>query len=289
MSTSPAELRSRAEEASAALPALVLSAERLSAMLAPGEHGLRRAGMGEDFWQYRPASSGDTARSIDWRRSARSDSQFVRDREAQSAQTVSLWVATGPGMRYSGDASRATKMFRSQVLALALGMVLLRGGERVGLLGLPARQGRAHAGLLARQLLAQAADASRNEHPGISLLRPNQRVVLFSDFLDDPSWLDPFIAQAAGSGMRGALVQVLDPDEENFPFGGAITFRSPGGDQRHDSRDAAGLRDAYLTRLAERRDWLNRQSGKAGWYFTHHVTDQAPAHVLGWLYQALGR
>ena len=82
MSPSADQLRAGAEAASAALPALMLSAERLAASLTAGAHGQRRAGTGEDFWQYRPATQGDTARSIDWRRSARSDGQFVRDREA---------------------------------------------------------------------------------------------------------------------------------------------------------------------------------------------------------------
>lgn len=284
-----ADLRAQAEAASAHLPGLVLSAERLAMMVAPGAHGLRRAGPGEDFWQYRPASAGDTARSIDWRRSARSDAQFVRDREAQTAQAVGLWVSAGQGMAWRGADDRPTKGARAQLLALALAMLLLRGGEKVGLLGQPARAGRVQADRLAEAMAAAAASAGDGDAPGSGALRPNQRLVILSDFLTDPAWVGDLLDRAGGLGLGGVLMQVLDPDEESFPYAGAVVFNSPSGMMRHDSRDAAGLRMAYRQRLAERRDWLAGRARRAGWHFGHHTTDHSPAVTLGWLYQMLGR
>ena len=288
-SSRAAGLRAGAEAASAHLPGLILSAERLAAMVAPGAHGLRRAGPGEDFWQYRPASAGDAARSIDWRRSARSDSQFVRDREAQTAQAVALWVSAGQGMDWRGAEDRPTKGARAQLLALALAMVLLRGGEKVGLLGQPARAGRAQADRLAEAMAAAVLAPGDGDAPGPEAIRPNQRLVILSDFLTDPAWVDDLLARAGALGLTGVLMQVLDPDEEEFPYAGAVLFRSASGALRHDSRDAAGLRAAYRQRLAERRDWLAGQARRAGWHFGHHRTDHSPAVALGWLYQVLGR
>lgn len=288
MTLTPADFRARAEAASAHLPGLILSAERLASMVAPGAHGLRRAGPGEDFWQYRPAHAGDTARSIDWRRSARSDAQFVRDREAQTAQAVGLWVSAGQGMGYAGASDRPQKGARARLLALALGMVLLRGGEKVGLLGQPARAGRAQAGRLAEGLVMAPMAEDDSDAPSPEMLRPNQRLVILSDFLTDPAWVQALLARAAGLGVSGVLMQVLDPDEESFPYAGAVVFRSLSGALRHDSRDAEGLRGAYQARLAERRDWLRAQAQGAGWHFGQHRTDHAPAMALNWLYQVLG-
>lgn len=287
MTRSSADLRAEAQGASAHLPALILSAERLAAMIAPGAHGLRRSGPGEDFWQYRPATQGDSARSIDWRRSARSDGQFVRDREAQTAQAVGLWISAGQGMGYSGAPARPAKADRAHLLALALAMVLLRGGEKVGLLGQPARAGRVQADRLAEQIVAQRGGGGDGDAPSPDHLRPNQRVVILSDFLDDPAWVDALLARASGMGVTGVLMQVLDPDEEVFPWTGAVLFRSLSGAIRHDSRDAGGLRDAYLARLAERREWLRQRAMGAGWHFGHHTTDHLPAVALSWLYQVL--
>lgn len=285
MSVSPADLRARAEAEAGSLPALVLSAERLAAMIAPGAHGLRRAGPGEDFWQYRPAAAGDTARSIDWRRSARSDAQFVRDREAQTAQSAVIWASAGQGMSYRGGTDRPSKRDRARLLSLALAMVLLRGGEKVGLAGQPPRAGRMQADRLAQALAAQTDAGTDADQPPLDALRPNQRVILISDFLGDPGWIGDYIGRASALGVKGAMLQVLDPDEEVFPFDGAVLFRSVSGRVSHDTRDAGGLRAAYLARLAERRDLLRQ---RAGWHFGTHDTAAAPATALMWLYQVLG-
>ncbi len=287
MTVSAQELRARAKAASAGLPALTLSAERLAAALMPGAHGQRRAGPGEDFWQYRPATTGDSARSIDWRRSARSDGQFVRDREAEVPQTASIWISAAAGMEHSGGAGRSSKRDRADLLALALAMALLAGGERVALAGDPPRPGRAQADRIAQSLVARPALDADDDAPPAMALRPGQRVVLFDDFLGDPQPVLDYLHRAAGLGIRGALLQVLDPDEQGFPWTGAVLFRSASGALSHDTRDAGGLRDAYLARLAERRELLGDAALNAGWRFASHDTAAAPAQALLWLWSVL--
>ena len=73
------------------LPGVLLDARRLAAS-APGVHGRRRAGQGEAFWQYRDHRAEDGARLVDWRRSARGDRYFVREREREAAQTAWFWI-----------------------------------------------------------------------------------------------------------------------------------------------------------------------------------------------------
>ena len=286
-SLTPAELRAGAEAASVGLPALMLSAERLAAALTAGAHGQRRAGPGEDFWQYRPATTGDTARSIDWRRSARSDGQFVRDREAEVPQSASIWVSAAAGMDYSGGANRPAKRARADLLALALAMALLDGGERVALAGDPPRPGRFQAERIAQSLVTRPPLAGDEDAPPAQALRPGQRVILFDDFLGDPQPVLDYLSRAAGMGVRGALMQVLDPDEEVFPWTGAVLFRSVSGALKHDTRDAGGLREAYLARLAERRELLGRAALNASWHFGTHDTLAAPAQALLWLWSVL--
>ena len=118
-------------------------------------------------------------------------------------------------------------------------------------------------------------------------LRPGQRVVLFDDFLGDPQPVLDYLHRAAGLGIRGALLQVLDPDEQGFPWTGAVLFRSASGALSHDTRDAGGLRDAYLARLAGRRELLGDAALNAGWRFASHDTAAAPAQALLWLWSVL--
>lgn len=99
----PAALRACAEGIAEALPPLLADAEHLAQAVLLGEHGRRRAGMGDEFWQYRPAHAGDEARMIDWRRSGRSDAHFVREKEWQAAQSVLIWVDDSASMGFAGD------------------------------------------------------------------------------------------------------------------------------------------------------------------------------------------
>ena len=63
----------RAEQASRALPPLLVEAQRIAATVILGVHGRKRSGPGETFWQYRPYAFGDSTQRIDWHKSARSD------------------------------------------------------------------------------------------------------------------------------------------------------------------------------------------------------------------------
>ncbi|GAB1477873.1 DUF58 domain-containing protein [Paracoccaceae bacterium] len=281
-----ADLRARAEALGQSLPALLAEADQLARAVQLGAHGRRRAGQGDEFWQYRPAHTGDAARSIDWRRSARSDAHFVREREWQAAQSVTLWVDRARSMGFSGDASRPAKGDRARLLALALAVLLLRGGERVGLAaGDPPRPGRAQL----VPLLTQLADNGPEDF-GVPLaagLVPHGRAVFISDFLGPLPPLEEALAEATERGVRGALLQVLDPAEEEFPFGGRVIFASMGGTLAHETQSAGDLRARYLDRLAERKARLAELARAAGWHFSTHHSGQPAQGALLWLYQAL--
>ncbi|AXC50425.1 DUF58 domain-containing protein [Paracoccus suum] len=276
------DLRARAEAEAEGWPALVLAAERLAAQALSGAHGLRRVGPGEEFWQYRPATQGDSASAIDWRRSARGDADFVRDRERLSPQAAALWVAGGADMDWRGGPDRPTKADRARLIALTMAVLLLRGGERVGVLGASLRPGRT-------QLphIAQALMTTEGPDPDPATLRPGFRALLIGDWLGPLQFATDFLGHAAALGVKGAILQVLDPAEEAFPFDGAVLFRDPSGSAAHDTRDAGGLRGAYLARLAARRAELARAADAAGWRFGTHSTDVAPSEALLWLSGAM--
>jgi uncharacterized protein (DUF58 family) len=137
------------------LPRLVLEARRVAATLAHGIHGRRRAGIGETFWQFRPFVTGEAAQRVDWRRSARDDRLYVREREWEASQSVWLWIDRSASMGYASDLAMAPKIERALVLGLALADAFVQGGERVGLLGLmPARASRQIAEKVAETIAA---------------------------------------------------------------------------------------------------------------------------------------
>ncbi len=282
-----ADLRARAEALGQALPPLLAEAEMLAATVMLGEHGRRRAGLGDEFWQYRPAHQGDSARMIDWRRSARSDAHFVREREWQAAQSVTLWVDPSKSMSFSGDKGRAAKGDRAKLLALALAVLLLRGGERVGLAGMAApRAGRSQMLRLAARL-SGAEDGEDFGAPETEGMVSHGRAVFLSDFLGDLAGVEAGLARAADRGVKGVLMQILDPAEEEFPFAGRTIFESMGGSVRFETQQAGDLRARYLARLAERKDRLSTLARAVGWHFTTHHTGQPAQSALLWAYGAL--
>jgi len=282
------DLQSRAETLGQSLPPLMAEAELLAATVMMGEHGRKRAGQGDEFWQYRPVNAGDSARLIDWRRSARGDAHFVREREWQAAQSVTLWVDPAKSMAFTGDKSRAPKSDRARLLALAIAVLLLRAGERVGLAGdaAPPRPGRSQIVKLAA-ILSGVEDAGEYGAPTATGMVSHGRALFVSDFLGDLAPVEAALAAAADRGVRGALVQVLDPAEEEFPFTGRTIFESMGGGMRHETQQAGDLRDRYLTRLAERKDRLMQLGRAVGWHVTTHHTGQPAQAILLWIYRAL--
>jgi len=281
------DLRSRAEALGQTLPPLLAEAEMLASTVMMGEHGRRRAGLGDEFWQYRPAHEGDSARMIDWRRSARSDAHFVREREWQAAQSVTIWVDPSKSMAFTGDKARAPKADRARLLGLALAVLLLRGGERVGLAGLAApRAGRSQLLRLAARLAGEEAGDDYGA-PQTEGMVSHGRGVFLSDFLGDLAGIEAGLARAADRGVKGVLIQVLDPAEEEFPFDGRTIFESMGGTMRHETLRAGELRTRYLARLAERKDRLAQLARAVGWHFTTHHTGHPAQSALLWAYVAL--
>src|SRR6202521_5196999 len=119
----------------ATMPRLILEARRVAATIIHGLHGRRRAGPGKNFWQFRRFMSGEPASRVDWRRSARDDHLYVREREWEAAHTGWIWPDLSPSMEFASPLVWETKRDRALVLAFALGELLVRGGERVGIPG----------------------------------------------------------------------------------------------------------------------------------------------------------
>jgi uncharacterized protein (DUF58 family) len=284
-------LRRDAERVSGALPPLLVEAERLAASLTHGVHGRRRAGMGETFWQYRAAHSGDPHSLIDWRRSARSDRLYVREMEWEAAETVMVWCDRSQSMDFHSRLSPRSKAERAALLALALGVLLSRGGERFGLVGTEAEEPRTGERQLMRwAALLSAPPRSAPDYgaPPVIAMPKVGRAVFLSDFMGPRDAVFPALISAAGQGIAGIYVQILDPAEEDFPYSGRTRFESMGRQVRHETDQAASLRDAYLHRLAERRDDLMQVARRAGWQLVLHRTDESPRAALLQLYGILG-
>ncbi|WP_420414125.1 DUF58 domain-containing protein [Roseibium sp.] len=268
-----------------ALPDLLVEASHVASSIIAGWHGRRRAGPGESFWQFRPFNMGEPAKRIDWRRSARDDHLYVREREWEAAHTVWLWADLSSSMVFRSRLSEASKRDRSLVLMLAVADMLAETGERIGLTGVTRP-------FSDRRAAERLADALTHLSKPVALPDPTDvkrfaDVVLISDFLDPLEEISAWIAQVAGTGARGHLVQVLDPIEETFPFDGRIEFSDPEQGIRLTAGRAETWRAEYQNRLEAHRAEIRDMARRAGWTYVLHHTDHSAAEPLLVLHSAL--
>jgi uncharacterized protein (DUF58 family) len=284
------QLEGEAHGIADALPELLIEAMRISNTVAHGIHGRRRAGPGETFWQFRQFQQMDSASQIDWRRSATSDHLFIREREWEAAHTVWLWPDLSKSMQFKSHLSKVTKRDRALVLLLAASELLVRGGERVALLGLT----RPSASRKATTKLAEALAANAGTPALEQSLPPGEKlgrftgVILFSDFLDPVEVIGERLKMLAGSGVSGHVVQVLDPAEETLPYTGRTEFVGLEGDERWIADRAESLRAKYQAKLADHRAGLAEITSRLGWSFLVHHTDRPAAEALLSLIMRLG-
>jgi uncharacterized protein (DUF58 family) len=264
------------------LPALLVEASRVAQTVAHGIHGRPRAGPGETFWQFRHYEMSDTAQAIDWRRSASSDHLFIREREWEAAHTVRLWPDLSPSMAFRSHLAPEPKCDRALILAFAIAELLIEGGERVGLLG-GAAPSTSRATV---QKMAVALARQQRDSVAFASLPPRARLsrfsecLLFSDFLDPPGTLAAAFEHIAAQGVRGHLVQILDPAEETLPYTGRVEFLGVESGESMLAMRAEDLRKAYTERLTRHKEAVAGLARRFEWSYLLHHTGRPASEAL---------
>src|SRR5438046_7604040 len=210
------------------LPRLILESRKIAAPVIHGVHGRRRAGSGENFWQFRRFVSGEEAGGIDWRGWARDDNLYVREREWEAAHTIWLWPDRSPSMAFSSRLARESKLDRTLTIAFALAEILVEAGERVGLPGLMRPTG-------SRAVIDRMADAiihdptERTSLPAGFAPASLSEIVVLSDLWSPIEEIRSTLTQLSSNGSQGHLIQIVDPAEETFPYSGRIEVTEPEG------------------------------------------------------------
>jgi uncharacterized protein (DUF58 family) len=287
----PVSVQHRAEELAAALPPLLVAAERVASTVAQGVHGRRRVGQGESFWQFRQYEPGDAAQRIDWRESGKSQRLYVRETEWEAAQSVWLWRDASPSMDWSSSSALPTKQARADLLLLALAALLIRGGERASLLGsgAPPMSGRVALNRIAAFIGRPAGSEVAASLPTFEALPRHAQLVLIGDFRSPLEDSQKAVAHFAAAGLRGHLLQVLDPAEETLPFDGRVRFEGLEDNDEILISRVETIREEYAGRVAAHREGLAAIVRPVGWSFATHRTDRPPPTALLALFTALGR
>lgn len=281
--------RQRAEHFAAFLPPLLVAAERVAATIEQGVHGRRRVGAGDAFWQFRQYSPGDSITRIDWRQTAKRTHAFIRENEWEAAESVWLWRDPSPSMRWKSSAGMEQKDERADLLLLAAASLLLRGGERVALLGTPERPsaGRLVLERIAARLLRARFETAEASLPPQQILPRHAQIVLIGDFLYPVHDIAARLRALADMGVKGVVLRVIDPAEEEFPYRGRTRFLGLEGENPLLAPRAETLADEWRTTFAAHQQELAEVCRRLGWRHLKHRTDKPPQTALLSLYQAL--
>ena len=275
----------RARQRASLIPDLLVEAQRVTNTVISGWHGRRRRGIGENFWQFRPYVDGESMSRIDWRRSARDDHVYVRDKEWEAAHTIWLWADPSPSMLYKSRGATVSKEARALVLIFALAELLSRSGERIGWPGLTdpisSRNG-------AERLAARLIHAPElPPRPELSQLRQFSDIIIASDFLDPVEETQEWLDALARRGVRAHLIEISDPAEETFPYSGRTEFRDPESGEKLTAGRAETIAEDYRRVYTARREELSSWCRKLGWSYTVNHTDRLASEALVSVHMAL--
>ncbi|MEX0583003.1 MAG: DUF58 domain-containing protein, partial [Sneathiella sp.] len=196
--------RDSAESLAQTLPPLILAAEHLVNAFDMGVHGRRRAGTGEDFWQFKRYGPDDSTASIDWRQSAKREHVYIRQKEQETAETIWIWCDNAQTMAYGSTAGGPSKLSRATILGLALALSLSKSGEKFGLLG---QEEKASTGSSSFNRfvdrIGKMQTPSLSDLSSANRLSNKSTVVLISDFLHDLPDISEVIRHFVNLGCNG--------------------------------------------------------------------------------------
>ena len=107
----------------------------------------------------------------------------------------------------------------------------------------------------------------------------HSELVIFGDFLSSRRGL-PWLQRPCRQGVRGHVVQILDPAEESPPYEGRVEFFDEETAVRFVAERAEFLRESYQKKLAAPKAAIAFHASGLGWApFLHH-TDRPAVEAL---------
>jgi uncharacterized protein (DUF58 family) len=274
-----------------------------------GAHRSARRGAGVEFGGHRAYTPGDDLRWLDRRSLLLHDRLLVRQFETETDRALRLVVDATASMGYRGRDAPGAKLAWSALVAAALARIAVGSGDPVGLTylgggageeGGAATRGVSVAGgrevferiLGSLEAITAGGDARTDLSfldRGISgIVRASRRgsiIVVLSDLLDLPEGGEERVAAIASRGRVLVVVQVLDPDEVDLPFGGTVRLRALEGGVVVET-DVETTRASYKERLASLTANWERVLTARGARLVRAVTSSDPVRVVREIVQA---
>jgi uncharacterized protein (DUF58 family) len=201
-----------------------------------GLHRSRFQGSGSEFLQYRAYTPGEDPRLIDWKAYARRNRLQTKIFQEETNMTCSIILDSSASMDYRGSRASCSKFDYARMIAAALAYLALRQGDQVGLYLYnstiidaisPSQRSNRLASIF--HALNRAKPAEHGDHERVieymgHHVRGRGLFVFISDMLDAEDSLPALLARIRIRHFDTVALQVLDPDELDFPQSEAARF-----------------------------------------------------------------
>ena len=258
-----------------------------------GLHRSPRKGFSVEFADFRPYQPGDDLRYVDWKIAARADRWVVKQYEEETnlRATIILDVSRSMDWRGASEEPRLTKRAYAEQLTAALGLLLLRQRDAVGLIrfddavrtSIPPRarsgQWRRLVAALAEPGNGRASDLASALGQAARLVTRRGMVILISDLLVDVDSALPAMRGLRAAGHDVTVRHVMDPAERDFTLAGEARYTDPESELDVPAA-AADVRAAYRTTVDRVIDEWKERLGALGAGYEVILTDQPYAIPL---------
>ncbi|REJ83309.1 MAG: DUF58 domain-containing protein [Planctomycetota bacterium] len=256
-----------------------------------GQHKSPFKGSSVEFVEHRQYYPGDEIRHIDWRAFGKTGRYYVKEFEEETNLRAYLLVDGSGSMAYGQ--STLTKFDYARQLAAALGYLLIGQRDAVGLMTFDTRIRERIDPAASPKNFQRIAETLEQFQAGgetslagvfsqiVPLLKRRSLVFILSDFFDSLQPLTQVLKQFRHARHEVILLQILAPEEEDFPFTRPTQFRSLERSRHRILVDPHRLRAVYLEQFRKFEDDLTRVCGNAAVDFHKIGTNEPYQKSLG--------
>jgi uncharacterized protein (DUF58 family) len=234
--------------------------------------GLHRSpyhGFSVEFTEHRQYMPGDEIKHIDWKAYGKTDRFFIKQFEEETNLKSYLIVDISRSMDFASEGNIKKYQYAS-FMAAALAYLMIEQRDAVGLTmfdesirtSLPPKANRSYLKEILKELENNRPDkktsTAKSLHRIAEQIKRRGLVVILSDLFDDPASVMTALKHFRHRGNEVIVMQVLDPLERSFAFGGDAVFKDL-ETQEEMTTQPWHIQKAYQQSMKEFLDYYKQQ------------------------------
>ena len=256
-----------------------------------GQHKSPFKGSSIEFVEHRQYYPGDEIRHIDWRAYGKTGKYYIKEFEDETNLRSYILVDCSGSMAYQGET--LSKFEYARYLAASLAYLLLMQRDSVGMTTFDTKireRVEPSTNLNSFQKMTSMLEGLKPESETslasvferlLPTMKRRSLVVIISDFFDEITPLMNALKQFRSCRHQLIMLQVLAPEEIEFPFKHPTQFRSLEKSSYRKLVDPHRIRKLYQKKFQEFQEELEKGAGSIGADYECIQTSQSYTKALG--------